>query len=108
MDILKDLFLDNITEDGAYCKIDKVMDDIEHGSYDNLIDGEGRIDLASLLGMDEYEYTAYCQAAPLSVIAEWRYNGWPTRCCLTDRPLDYKEYHWFVTEYEHDKYGLSI
>lgn len=105
MNILQELHNKRISSSQAYEMIDKVRDDIDKGVYDTLLN-MGRIDFASILGMDEYEYTAYCQGAPLSIISQWRYCGWPSKCCKTNLPIDYKQYHWFVKELDNGDYGL--
>lgn len=96
MDILLEVYNKRISSSQAYEMIDKIRDDIDDGVYGNLLK-MNRIDFASILGMDEYEYT-YCQGAPLSIISQWRYCGWPCKCCKTNLPIDYKQYHWFVQE----------
>ena len=95
MDILKELYEGLITEDEVYDKIDQVREDIDKGLYREFcyVDEEGltRCDLAAIMGMDRYEYTAHCHGVPLSVIADWRYNGWPTKYFDTGEPVNYKE-----------------
>ena len=98
MDILKELYEGLITEDEVYDKIDQVREDIDKGLYREFcyVDEEGltRCDLAAIMGMDRYEYTAHCHGVPLSVIADWRYNGWPTKYFDTGEPVNYKEGYW--------------
>ena len=105
MDILKELYEGLITEDEVYDKIDQVREDIDKGLYREFcyVDEEGltRCDLAAIMGMDRYEYTAHCHGVPLSVIADWRYNGWPTKYFDTGEPVNYKEGYWLG-----GKYGL--
>lgn len=104
--ILQELYSNKITEDDAYELMSKIMHDIENGLYEQFRSAENRVDLAAAYGMNNYKWTAYCQAAPLSVIAQWRYNGWTDKCCITNEPLDYIKYHWLVKEYAPGKYGL--
>ena len=100
MDILKELYEGLITEDEAYDKREQVMEDINKGLYREFcyVDEEGltRCDLGAIMGMDRYEFTAYLHAVPLSVIADWRYNGWPTKYFDTGEPVNYKEGYWFM------------
>ena len=63
-------------------------------------------DLSAIIGMDRYEYTAHCHAVPLSVIADWRYNGWPTKYFDTGEPVNYKDGYWFARKIKGGKYGL--
>ena len=110
MDILKELYEGLITEDEVYDKIDQVREDIDKGLYREFcyVDEEGltRCDLAAIMGMDRYEYTAHCHGVPLSVIADWRYNGWPTKYFDTGEPVNYKEGYWFARKIKGGKYGL--
>ncbi|MCO7121374.1 hypothetical protein NIA71_05335 [Ihubacter massiliensis] len=57
-----------------------------------------QIDLAKMLGMNEYEWTAYGQGIDLKLLAGWRQKGWPTKCALCNEPLDYKSFGWFIIE----------
>jgi hypothetical protein len=97
MDIIKDLYEKKITLDEAHNLLDQVIDDSNNGKYDHLVK-DGRIDLAPIIGMDNYEYTAYGQGADFDTIAKWRYEGWPTICAKSGRTFDYKSYGWFVKE----------
>ena len=110
MDILKELYEGLITEDEAYDKIDQVREDIHKGLYREFshVNEEGvRVwDLSAIIGMDRYEYTAHCHAVPLSVIADWRYNGWPTKYFDTGEPVNYKDGYWFARKIKGGKYGL--
>lgn len=108
MDILKELYYSLISEDDALTKVDHIFYDIRKGIYDKFKTDDTHINLAGIMGMDNYEYTAYCQAAPLSVIAKWRYEGWPNKCCKTGRDINYKNYHWIVKQCSDEKYGLML
>ena len=107
MDILKELYEGLITEDEAYDKREQVMEDINKGLYREFcyVDEEGltRCDLGAIMGMDRYEFTAYLHAVPLSVIADWRYNGWPTKYFDTGEPVNYKEGYWLSLREKKDK-----
>ena len=96
MDILKELYEGLITEDEAYDKRERYVDE----------EGLTRCDLGAIMGMDRYEFTAYLHAVPLSVIADWRYNGWPTKYFDTGEPVNYKEGYWFARKIKGGKYGL--
>ena len=86
----------------------QIMHDIENGLYDQFRLVGNRVNLATAYEMNNYEQTAYCQAAPLSIIMQWRYNGWPDKCCITYEPLDYRRFRWLVKEYTSGKYGLML
>ena len=52
-------------------------------------------------GLTRVEYTAYCHGAGFDVLAEWRYNGWPSRCTKCKNPLPVlEEFGWFVVSEE--------
>ncbi|MEH7886951.1 hypothetical protein V7654_21855 [Bacillus sp. JJ1609] len=44
------------------------------------------------LNMDNYEWTAYCNRASLSILAKWRKEGWQDECNLCRSRINYKEY----------------
>jgi hypothetical protein len=97
MDLLEELYNKKITLDEAYDKYDKIREEIDEGKYHSIVHN-GRIDLASLLGMDKYEYTAFGHGAGLDSIAKWRYEGWPGVCAESGKKFYYKEYGWLVKE----------
>ncbi len=109
MDILKELYEGLITEDEAHDKINQAMGDMHKGLYGEFsyVDDGVRVwDLSAIIGMDRYEYTAYLHGVPLSVIADWRYNGWPTKYFDTGEPVNYKDGYWFARKIKGGKYGL--
>lgn len=108
MDILKEVYYGLVSENDALTKVEHIFDGIRKGMYDKFKTDDTHIDLAAIKGMDNYEYTAYCQAAPLSVVAKWRYEGWPNQCCTTGRDLNYKNYHWIVKRCSDGTYGLML
>lgn len=97
MDILKALYYNEISESQAIDYIDIIMDNQEDGQ---------EYDLATAICMDKFEYNAYCFGVPLTVLAQWRYDGWPQECCKTGEKFNYKDYFWMATEYEPNKWGL--
>lgn len=111
IDILKELYYGSITEDEAYNINDEVTEDVGNGGskYKEFFfteDGVTYCNYKAIFGMEKYEYRAQCDGVPLSVIANWRYEGWPTQCCETGTPLDYKKDHWFAKKLENGDYGL--
>ena len=60
----------------------------------------------SLFGMDNFEFTAKCHGVPLSIVAQWRYQGWPDKCCVTNQRIDYRNDHWLAKEIANGEYGL--
>ena len=93
IDIIKAIHEGEISLDEAYDIFDSIIED-KDGNYK---DGE-EIPILELTGMDNYEYTAFCQGAGLEDLVKWRYEGWPNVCARTGRKFDYKKYGWLVKE----------
>lgn len=107
MDILKDLYEGRISEDQAYDIFDRVVDAFHAGEFETNDDGSlfGR-PIESLFGMDNFEFTARCHGVPLSILAKWRYQGWPDKCYVTNQQIDFRHDHWLAKEIEDGEYGL--
>jgi len=106
MDLLQELYYGEVTIDEAYDKYDRIQGEIEKGKYtENMINNT--IEMGTIMGMNNYEYTALCQGAPLNIIANWRYKGWPDKCCISNRKFNYQNYNWLVVELENEEYGLE-
>jgi hypothetical protein len=108
MNILKDIHENKISERDAEEIIENLLKSPINVKYKKHIDKDGKIDITTILGMDKYEYTAYCQGAGLSTITNWRYRGWPIKCCETNNPIDYRNFGWFVKKCKNGKYGLVL
>ena len=94
MDLLKELYEGRISDDEAsdiFCDTNE-MDTDESAE--------------SLLGIDNDEFSAYAQGAPWSVVAKWRYEGWPDTCSETGLPIDHKKIHCLVKQINENTYGL--
>lgn len=52
------------------------------------------------LSMDKYEWTAISFGIDLCVLAEWRSQGWPTKCKKCSKEIDYKEFGWKIEDNE--------
>ena len=92
-DVLKYVYEGRWTEDDA------------HDFFDVVIDSD-EVWLEKPLCMSRQEWTALGQGTPFEVIAKWRYEGWPDKCIETGEPINYKEFGWFVVEYDEDLYSL--
>lgn len=92
-DILKLLYNREITKEEAYDIIDNIIQ-ISNDYYEKYNIKE--FDLAWYIGFNQYEYTAYCHGVDLSTLVKWRYEGWPTKCYLCKKEIDYKQYNWTV------------
>lgn len=97
MNILSEINEKRISEEEAYDLILKITKDVHAGKYPEFEENNS-VDLAKILEMDNYEYTAYCQGAGLFEITKWRYEGWPTKCAESNIPFNYKNYGWIVQE----------
>lgn len=64
----------------------------------------GNDSLQDAIGMDELEYTAYCQGASLHVVSKWRYEGWPNKDLDTGETVDYKKDNWVVKKKKNELY----
>jgi hypothetical protein len=58
-------------------------------------------------GFSGYEATAKAHGASLSVLVQYRYEGWPTTCSRCGKPLDYTQYHWLFTRDENYEPSLE-
>lgn len=107
MDILKDLYEGRISEAQAYDIFDGIVDAFQAGEFETSDDGTlvGR-PFESLFGMDNFEFTAKCHGVPLSIVARWRYQGWPDKCCVTNQQINYRNDHWLAKEIANGEYGL--
>ena len=107
MDNLKYLYEGRISEDQAYDIFDREVDAFHAGEFETSDDGTllGS-PFESLFGMDNFEFTAKCHGVPLSIVAQWRYQGWPDKCCVTNQRIDYRNDHWLAKEIANGEYGL--
>ena len=75
---------------------------------DNLLDGILDSDQAAhaetLLCLSRAEWTAHCQGALWSEIANWRLGGWPAKCSKCDGEIHVEKFGWRVIELD----GTSI
>ncbi|ANU27066.1 hypothetical protein [Planococcus versutus] len=89
-DILAEIITKDITGDQAYELINTVVGKFHDGE----LDGE----LNFLLGMDNFEWAAFCHAMDLEVLAEWRRTGWPDVCSFCHSNLNFREYGWTIQD----------
>jgi hypothetical protein len=90
MDILNLLYLKEITLKEAEMALDNIVKQAHQ-------EAEGRPDWQLKAGFSEFEATAYAQGAFLSDISKFRYDGWPTSCCVCNLPLDHTKYGWWFS-----------
>ena len=91
-DLLDAVYKNKYSGDEAYTIFSFVTDLFHNGQIKSTMD--------KVLLIDNYEYTALCHTAPLELIAKWRYEGWPDKCSICQKPLNYKKYYWMYYESE--------
>jgi len=72
--------------------------------YDQIIDSDSAHAMQQM-GLNKYEWTAFCQAAPLETLASWRAEGWPRTCLRCHKEIEVQAFGWFVIE-ENQKHFL--
>jgi hypothetical protein len=85
-DVLGDLARNNITDAELESLYDRIMDSDQAG------------DVRQLLMLSNQEWTAFGQGAPFRTLAQWRFEGWPTRCANCEKPITVENYGWLVRE----------
>lgn len=66
--------------------------------YDSIMDSDESPNIQEKFSFSRAEWTAFCQGAPLEVLANWRYDGWPSVCEKTGRQIDISQFGWMVVE----------
>lgn len=105
-DILNLLYYHKIEKNEVESLYNKLFEDIKEGYYEQYYLDNGKYDIAAIIALDKYEYTAFLQGVPFETLAKWRYEGWPQKCCKTGATFDYKKYYWIATELKGSKWGL--
>jgi len=90
IDILKKINMGKITEEQAYEIYDDVQDKFDSGKIKNYPQNE--------LYLDNYEWTAFSFGISFEVLANWRKNGWPSKCAICGKILNYRQYGWRIQE----------
>lgn len=94
-----------------------ILDDVIRGRLtasqagdvvDEVLESDQASELPSLLGMDEYEWTAYAHGACVADLALWREQGWPATCCICGLPLAIKEFGWTVRPFDDSDGNVRI
>ena len=78
-----------------------------------MLDTYGRVDVLDFIGIDgwnkEGKAISWCEA-PFTLVAKWRYEGWPTMCLKCEIILDIDDKHenWFIYHNEkNDTYYIA-
>ena len=79
-----------LSEDIAYDIVDEIIEDFHEGKISKQPREE--------LNMDNYEWTAFCHGASLSVLAIWRKEGWLEQCSQCGNKIKYKKYGWIIRD----------
>jgi len=87
IDILNMVFEKKITESEAVSLFDSIVDNFHSGDIDNIPDE---------LNLDVYEWTAICHGISFSLLADWRYCGWPEVCYKCKNKINYRLFGWTI------------
>jgi hypothetical protein len=82
------LYDGKVNESIAYDIVEEIMENFHEGKLSKQPKDE--------LNMDNYEWTAFCHGASLSVLAKWRNEGWQHQCSHCKSIIDYKNYGWTI------------
>lgn len=91
-DLLHELNEGLLTPEEAQEMLDRFLD---HPGEPGTADTQ---DVETFFGFSRLEWTAYGQGAQLSDIADWRKNGWPSRCKNCGGAIDVEKFGWFVVK----------
>lgn len=86
VDILYELHKNLISCDQAY------------SIYEDVIESSDAEHIAEILGLSEFEWTAFAQGVPFNVLSRWRYYGWPDECYICKEKIDITRYYWYASE----------
>jgi|ERR1035437_1211613 hypothetical protein len=79
--------------------------DAFEAKYDGVIESDCADHAKDLLGLNDYEWTAYSQGLPFELLREWAVNGWPDICTRCGKSLRINDFGWLVHEGPN---GLSL
>ncbi len=65
--------------------------------FDELMDSSNSSKIKEILGISPQEWTAFGQGASLSLLAKWRYEGWPNSCRICGKAIEFEKYGWFLS-----------
>lgn len=66
-------------------------------TYTKILNSPDAEDVAELLGMTSWEWTAYLHAVPFDVLAKWRSEGWPTNCHICGLEINVESFGWWAS-----------
>lgn len=90
IDILCKINNQEIDEEKA-CEI---FDDIVEKFHEGVLNDEPK----EILKLDIFEYTAVSYGVDFTILAQWRYKGWPNSCSRCNKEIDYKKGGWIVVD----------
>jgi hypothetical protein len=92
-DILSEIRAGMISADEAEAWLEQILD-VPHANEN------GTIDIQGALCLSRAEWTAYAHGVPFTMLAEWRYVGWPTECFRCGRQIDPARFHWLAQKHD--------
>lgn len=84
MDLLMRMIEEGMSEDEA----DRLVENVA-------ADPTQPFDLMRSFRLSQAEATAVLHGVPYGVVARWRYDGWPTVCCVCGRELHIDAFGWW-------------
>jgi hypothetical protein len=99
MDILELIYNEKISLKEAYRLCDEMIEEVHRGERDP--------HWWPVLGLSDYEATAFAHGASLENLVKLRYEGWPTICSRCRLPLDYTLYGWLFDGSDDDTLRLK-
>ncbi|MBN3855057.1 hypothetical protein G3N59_16870 [Paraburkholderia sp. Ac-20340] len=88
-DVLQDLIEGKINEENAEDILSEILHDMNR-----------TVPVKDLLGMSQYEWTAYGNGADFQDIANWRAHGWPNVCFICGQPINVEQFGWLPRRHE--------
>lgn len=90
IDILSKINNNDLNGERAEEVLDKTLDKFHADELEHAPQKE--------LCLNKYEWTAISFGIDLIVLAQWRKEGWPTKCKNCGKKIDYKKFGWKIKE----------
>lgn len=85
-DVLLEVARHQLTEEEAESVLDKILDSDEAKNAE------------ALLALSRAEWTAHCQGATFTDLADWRYHGWPIQCTECGQEISIDKFGWKIID----------
>jgi len=94
-DVLKELYHDKVSVSEIRNFKDKIFE--KPSTQSRIYD---------LLMFSKIEKGAWIHGAPWSILAKWRYEGWPQKCPVCNKKVVPEKFGWMVKKIEKEGYKL--